>query len=230
MIPIEAAELFIGQHFPDCILAILGGSASQNKHNSHSDLDIVIVESNENDFNRKVFSLFGWMIECTVLTPENYRDLFDDGIRAANPALQRIIAEGTILKQSGHGLMIYQEAKDDLAYGPMPWTSSELDYARYMISDNVMDLQGADNRTERWFVVNKIVTLLSEFILRSNNLWVGEGKHLYKNVAAFSPAIAARLDNTLESLYTKENINDLISLCCEILEPYGGILIEGYEE
>lgn len=42
--PAEAAQTFVSQHYPDCMLAVLGGSASINQHDEASDLDIVVLK------------------------------------------------------------------------------------------------------------------------------------------------------------------------------------------
>jgi hypothetical protein len=227
--PQEAAVRFVNEHFPNCMLAVLGGSASTSDYNDDSDLDIVIVKRDEHDFFRKILTAYDWTIECIVITSDNYRELFDEGIHRANPGLQRMISDGMIILADEEGLAIREEARSDLAYGPMPWSSYEVEYARYMISDFTMDLSGARNACERWFIVNRIVQLISELILRSQSRWVGEGKHLYRALSDCSPELTAQLESSLKSLYTENDAGEFIGFCKKVLEPYGGLGTEGYE-
>ena len=44
MEPVEAAERVIQHDYPDCLLAVLGGSASRGEYNEQSDLDIMVLE------------------------------------------------------------------------------------------------------------------------------------------------------------------------------------------
>ncbi|RRJ65825.1 nucleotidyltransferase domain-containing protein [Paenibacillus oralis] len=228
--PTEDAQTFVAQHYPDCMLAILGGSASINQHDAASDLDIVVFEKEDPGYVHKVSSFMDWIIECTVLTPENYREHYDQGLQAANPTLLRLVTGGVVLASRQNGLKFIEEAQNDLQYGPLPWSQAELDFARYTISDKIADLQGQIPRCETWFVASKLLILLSEFILRANNQWLGEGKHLYRFLQKYAPETAAELEKGLETLYLRDDPGELVRVCSRALEPYGGMLLDGYEE
>jgi predicted nucleotidyltransferase len=227
--PIETAKRFIAQHHPNCLLAVLGGSASRDAHDALSDLDIVIVTSAEPDSFRRIHAYDDWLIECIMLSRTNYREAFKVGLHDANPTLQRLIAEGIVLTAKKSGLKIVEVAKNDLSYGPLPWSTSERDFARYMLSEKIADLQGAIPRCEKWFVVGKMTIMACEFLLRTNDCWIGEGKHLYRILQERMPEAAAELEVCLEAVYKRDDHERLASFCERIMEPYGGLLIEGYE-
>ncbi|MEC0330231.1 nucleotidyltransferase domain-containing protein [Paenibacillus macerans] len=227
--PAEAAQTFVSQHYPDCMLAVLGGSASINQHDEASDLDIVVFEKEDPGYFHRVSSFLDWIIECTVLTPENYREYYDLGVQTANPTLQRLVAGGVVLVSRESGLEFIEEAQNDLQYGPMPWSQAELDFARYQISEKIMDLQGQIPRCEKWFVASKLLILLSEFLLRANQQWLGEGKHLFRYLQKYAPETAGDLEKGLETLYLRDDPGELIKACGRALEPYGGTLLVGYE-
>jgi len=227
--PVETAQRFIAQHYPDCMLAVLGGSASRDSYDTASDLDIVIVMASEPDFFRKVIPYDDWLIECIFLSRTTYKESFKMGLQDANPTIQRLIAEGTILTANKKSLKIIETARSDLSYGPLPWSTSERDFARYLLSDKIADLQGTIPKCEKWFVVGKIMIMVSEFQLRTHNYWIGEGKHLFRILQERFPEEANELKECLESAYTREDYDQLISFCCRVLEPYGGLLLEGYE-
>lgn len=227
---IEAAEKLIHSEFPACMLAVLGGSVIKAEANPYSDLDIVILDD-ETDFPfRKTLKAYGWIIELFILNSNSYREIFDAGIYEANPTLQRILTEGIVIKADAEGKGILEEAREDLSYGPMPWNTHEIDHARYEITEHIEDLKGSVRRGETWFIANKLSVLLCKFVLRVNCRWVGEGKHLFRILTSFAPNIGEQLECALDELYRNNNLTPLMNLSLEIIEPYGGPLLEGFEE
>jgi Nucleotidyltransferase domain. len=227
--PIEAAAQYAAAAHPGCLLAVLGGSAARRAHGPDSDLDIVVVERGESDLFRKVVRFRGWVVDCFILTETNYRDWFDAGLKEANPSLQRMIAEGTVLRSAGRGPEIAEEARADLAFGPLPWSPDEIDDARNRLSETAADLLRSACPDERRFIAGRLALLAAEFLLRTNRRWIGEGKHLYRCLRDFSPEYAAKLGSALEALCARDDSAPLLDACRAILEPFGGELIVGYE-
>ncbi|ANY75388.1 hypothetical protein BBD41_23985 [Paenibacillus ihbetae] len=230
MEPIQAAMKVVSEQYPDCLLAVLGGSASRGEHNEHSDLDVIIVEREGEGLRRRTIEAAGWIVELFIVSSSGYREDFDAGIVAANPTLQRIMAEGIVLRSVPEGDNIREEAQADLAYGPLPLTMSDIDAARYMITEYMMDLEQAKGDGEAWFTVQKISTLLCEFVLRVNRQWTGEGKTLFRLVSGFDPRFGEQLVHALEAMYRSRQSEQLMKLCEQVLLPYGGPLLAGYEE
>ncbi|TKI95670.1 nucleotidyltransferase domain-containing protein, partial [Bacillus wiedmannii] len=55
MKPMEAAQSIITSHFPNCDVALLGGSVVRGEATKTSDLDIVIVDQNLRSCYRESF-------------------------------------------------------------------------------------------------------------------------------------------------------------------------------
>jgi len=227
--PIEAAARYVAAEHPGCLLAVLGGSAGRGEHGPDSDLDLVIVERGESGRFRKVSAFSGWVIDSFILSLSGYRELFDAGLREANPSLQRMIAEGTVIRRTARGMRIVEEARADLAFGPLPWSSDEIDEARNRLSETMADLARSPSREERLFIAGRLALLAAEFHLRTSRRWIGEGKHLYRSLRECSPERAAALGAALEALCARGDPSPLLAECRSILEPFGGELIVGYE-
>lgn len=225
-----AAERIIEDYYPGCLLAVLGGSAGRGEFNDYSDLDIAVLERDGEELQRKTIEACGWVVELFLLPVGVYRTYFDQGIMAGNPTLQRIIAEGKVIRRTPEGDEVLREAQSDLRYGPLPLASSDIDAYRYMITEYISDLRSVRPGAELWFTVQKITTLLSEFVLRVHNQWTGEGKALFRQLSAFDPDFSQRLEQALEAIYHQEKPGLLIDLCADMLNPYGGFLLVGYEE
>lgn len=227
--PAGAAKQFAAEHFSAPLAVVLGGSAGSGRWNDHSDLDVVAVLREEGDFFRKVFRYEGWRVECIIVTQQNYRELFDAGIRAANPSLQRMLAQGTVLCCTEEGKAILEEAKQDLEAGPMPLSSAERDEWRFRITDHVEDARGGECLSARWFAGTEAIKLTCEFVLRMNHRWSGEGKFLLQLAEACQAGSRQRIEAALEGLL-RGDAEPLMEYCAEALAPYGGFLMEGYEE
>ncbi|MFB5762521.1 nucleotidyltransferase domain-containing protein [Paenibacillus medicaginis] len=227
---LEAAKCLIRKDFPNCSLAVLGGSVIRDQATPYSDLDIVIYDDSQELPFRRTIMTFGWITELFMLNSSSYRELFDVGIHGGNPTLQRIIAEGEVIRAVDDGLDVLEEACADLDYGPMPWGDYELDLARYEITEHIQDLKGSVQICETWFVASRLSEALCRLILRANNQWIGEGKHLIRNLRGFDAEKGAALEAALEELYRNDSIEQLITLSLQWLEPYGGPLLEGFEE
>ncbi|MEC0308131.1 nucleotidyltransferase domain-containing protein [Paenibacillus lautus] len=230
MEPVEAAKRVIHHDYPDCLLAVLGGSASRGEYNEQSDLDIMVIERDGYDFSRKTIEAHGWIAEIFILSLSSYREYFDEGVMAANPSMQRMIADGTVLRALPEGEEVRAEARSDLNYGPMPLTLTDMNQYRYMLTEYMLDLEGPRRDGEKWFTVHKIAAILCEFVLRVNREWTGEGKTLFRLFSRYDTILGDRLEAALAAMYRQDDPSALMAFTEEMLRPYGGKLLIGYEE
>ena len=109
--PIEAAQKFIAQRFPDCQGAILAGSVVRGEATATSDLDIVIFDNSIPSSYRESLIDFGWPIEIFVHNLTSYQQFFEMDYKAAKPSMPRMVAEGIVLKDEGIIEAIKKEAQ-----------------------------------------------------------------------------------------------------------------------
>ncbi|WP_339266346.1 nucleotidyltransferase domain-containing protein [Paenibacillus sp. FSL K6-1330] len=230
MEPVEAAERIIQYDYPDCLLAVLGGSASRGEYNEQSDLDIIVIERDGHDFSRKTIEAHGWIAEIFILSLSSYREYFDEGVIAANPSLQRMVVEGTVLHALPEGEEVQAEARSDLNYGPMPLMLTDINEYRYMLTEYLLDLQSPRRDAEKWFTVHKIAAILCDFVLRVNREWTGEGKTLFRLFNRYDSILGERLEAALTAMYRQDDPSVLMAFTEEMLHPYGGKLLIGYDE
>lgn len=226
----EAAERFIAVHFPACEAAILAGSVVQGGSTDTSDLDIVIIDESVPGPFRRTYKAFGWVIEAFVLTEETYRYFFDQAIESAIPSLLRMCAEGVALRGHEAACGLADEARRDLLAGPPAWSRQELDRARYEIGEALHDLLGTDHRGEGIFIAGKLAEGLAAFALRTGGQWLGDGKWMYRGLERFNPGLSRELLEALNAYYKLDRKEPLAMYTLSLLEPYGGILTEGYSE
>jgi hypothetical protein len=224
----EAASQFIQYQFPHCNVAILSGSVVTNQDTEHSDLDLVIIDDSQPRPFRASYIEFGWPIEAFILTKETYQYFFEINQFKAIPSLQRMCADGMVLKDDGTADALIQEAKDMLHQGPLPWTLEELNQARYEITECLEDLTGSAAHDEAIFIVNRMANLVQEFESRVHGYWVGEGKWVVRSLKLYDKTFCHQFLKELDDFYKTEKKEGLIAFVDRVLEPYGGRLFAGF--
>jgi predicted nucleotidyltransferase len=85
---IEAAKQFVSNHFPNCDVAILTGSATRGEETPYSDLDILVISDDDPSAYVEAFHEYGWMIEILV-----HRGIHPDKIKLVTHLPQRTLRD-----------------------------------------------------------------------------------------------------------------------------------------
>lgn len=226
--PVKAANLFIEKYFPNCDGAILAGSVVRGDATETSDLDIVVFDQNIHSSYRESLIEFGWPIELFVHNFTSYKDFFESDAKRTRPTLPRMVSEGVILKGENVIVPIQREADEILAKGPEKWTQDTINIKRYFLTDALDDFIGCDNRAEGIFIVGTLAELVSEFVLRTNNCWIGKSKWIVRSLKEFDEDFASRYVKAFDTYYKKDDKKLVIDLVDEVLQPYGGRLFSGF--
>jgi predicted nucleotidyltransferase len=225
---IQTAKEIINEHYPNCSIALLGGSAARKDHTKTSDLDIIILNEDGTDY-RESFHAKGWPVEVFVHSLNTYSLYLELERQYGVPLYTRIFAEGIILKDNGSATEIIQLAAEILKAGPEPWPQDKIITNRYIITDILEDLRGSKDEYEDLFIVNTLVQVLHEFILRINQKWIGEGKWVIRSLRQYDRSLADTLCQAMNSFYKDGNKQPILSFSENILANYGGELFEGYK-
>ena len=73
MKPIEAAQNIITLQFPNCDVALLGGSVARGEATKTSDLDIVIVDQSLTSCYRESFYSNGYLLRCLFIISKHIK-------------------------------------------------------------------------------------------------------------------------------------------------------------
>ncbi|MBM7662980.1 putative nucleotidyltransferase [Bacillus mesophilus] len=225
---VEVAKKFITEYFPTSHAALLAGSVVSGKVTHTSDLDIIVFDQSVESSYRESLIFHEWNIEVFVHNLTSYKLFFTKDIERARPTLPNMVSEGIILKNSEFIKLLKMEAEELLERGPKSWSEDTIKLKQYFISDTLDDLIGCKNRNEELFIVQNLVDLLCEFILRTNNKWVGTSKWTYRCLEQYDEDIAKSLVQAQESFYRNESKNELIEVVDSVLNPFGGRLFDGF--
>ncbi|MFJ7827801.1 nucleotidyltransferase domain-containing protein [Psychrobacillus sp. NPDC096623] len=226
--PIEAAQKFIKKYFPSCNGALLAGSVVRGEATDTSDLDIVIFDESVPSSYRESFLEFDWPIEAFVHNGSSYKAFFESDRERARPSLPRMVSEGIILKNDGLIEAIKKEAAELLKEGPEKWSEETIQVKRYFLTDMLDDFVGCSNRAEEIFIANTLAELLSEFVLRTNQRWIGISKWVVRSLKAFDEDFTTQFVEAFDTYYKTGEKDKIIHLVEIVMKPFGGRLLEGF--
>lgn len=139
-----------------------------------------------------------------------------------------MFATGVVLVDDGTAQDIQREAQAILDAGPPPWTEQQVQFARFMITNHLLDLEGGLPSMDMIFSINELANALHELVLRANGHWIGKGKRIIPALRAYDSALAQEFTGAFEGFFTGGNISEVIRFTDGILESYGGLLFAGY--
>jgi nicotinamide riboside kinase len=224
---IDAAQAFINEHFPNCEVAFLAGSASRGQETLTSDLDIVIFTSEHVSYNKSLHE-FGWPIEIFVEDSAFYKHYLARLINGC-PTMAVMCAEGVVIKDTdGLAQQIKDEANRILEAVPVPFTERQIRDFRYGITKLLEDLTDTEDFGENIFNVNRLTVLTCHLLLAHKHQWTGEGKWLLRSLRKADTHIAEQFVEALEAFYRKNAKEKLIQFVNDVLELVGGKLSDGY--
>lgn len=226
--PIHAATVFVKTNFRHCRGALLAGSVVRGQETATSDLDIVVFDETLLHSYRESIVAFGWPIEVFVYNLHSYKLFFENDRKAAKPTMPRMVSEGIIIKDTGIMEDIQLEAKALLEAGPQQWTEDTIRTKRYFITDVLDDLRGSEDRRERMFCVNALSDLVSEFILRTEQKWIGSSKWVIRSLQEHDQQLADEFVDVFDRFYKNDETEPVIAFVDRILQPFGGRLFEGF--
>ncbi|WP_303801938.1 nucleotidyltransferase domain-containing protein [Alicyclobacillus macrosporangiidus] len=225
---LEAAKRFVTEHFPDCNVAILTGSVARGEETPQSDLDILIVSDTAPSAYIEAFYEYGWLIEVLMHNRESYKKFFEQDRLRGRPSLPHMFATGIVLVDDGTAASIQQEARALLESGPPAWSARDIQFARFVITNHLLDLEAGLEEVDTLFAVNDLANALHELVLRANGHWIGKGKRIVSAIRDFDPCLAQEFADTFEQFFTSRDVSGVIRFADRILEPYGGRLFAGY--
>lgn len=229
--PVEAArEIFRTRHAGARVL-FLAGSVLRGEATPTSDLDIVVVYERLPVAYRESFVHAGWPVETFVNDAEtlNYF-LHESDPQTGVPAMANMVLEGReIPEPSEFSRSMKELAAASLAAGPPAWNEEDLRRERYTLTDLVDDLRRPRDDAELVAVGARLYELAANFYLRSRTLWSARGKTIPRRLREVDAQFAARFREAFETLFTGKRPALVIALVEEILQPFGGLLFDGYK-
>jgi predicted nucleotidyltransferase len=229
---VRAANRYVERYHPDCRTALLVGSAASGRTDAHSDVDLIMIERRLRSPYRFIRAEEGRVFETHVWKEATAELMLERSVESGTGAAVRMIAFGRLLRDDEErcGARLQAKAAELWHAGPPPWSLDEMNEARYAITEELLDLLDAEDETSAWFITGRLVSLTADFALRTEGHWSGVGKWLLRALRESAPEAADALEDALRRLQALHDAQPLAAFIRETLEPYGGLLLEGYRQ
>ncbi len=228
--PVACARGLVATLFPHARQAWLAGSVVSGRATDTSDLDITVL-LDEVEVRRESRVHEGWPVELFVQTPASVRHFVGRDLARRRPSMASMVATGVPLLPGDAGADLRTWCAEVLAAGPGSLSGTELDLARYTLTDLLDDLAGGGPPGIVDAVAVEVWRATAELLLASAGRWSGTGKWLVREVEAYDAdsgtSWAPRLHEGLHgALFGPPG--PLTALADEVLDRVGGRLWSGY--
>jgi hypothetical protein len=227
----ETTELIYRGKYPQARVIFLAGSLIRGEGTATSDLDLVVIFDQIPRAHRESFIFNRWPVEAFVHDPQTLEYFFREIDRTSGfPSLPTMVHEGIEIPQASElSNRLKHLAKTILDEGPPRWSEKDLNNSRYEITDLIDDLRDPRSTQELHATATLLYPTLANHYFRGKGEWSAKGKALSRRLSAIDTDLADRFHNSFRKLFSENSVHAVIELAEEILEPYGGLLFDGYK-
>ncbi|MCK2157203.1 nucleotidyltransferase domain-containing protein [Exiguobacterium sp. 17-1] len=224
----RTARLIVESHYPDCDAALLAGSFVRGQATATSDLDLILFRESIKASYRESFTFDDYPVEAFIHSSTTIRTFFRQDRERGRPSMQRMVAEGLVLRD--HDLLkpLKEQAESELLTGPPVLSPAETDRARYFLTDLLDDFIGVTERSEGLGIATRLLEQATDFRLRTSGHWTGQGKWLIRSLEAIEPVEAGQLVEAFEAYFRLDEKQAVIDLLEQWLDERGGRYFDGF--
>lgn len=228
--PLSVIQKLIAEQHPQAEAVFWAGSVSEGLGTQASDLDLVVVYPVLSHAYRAAYLFDGWPIDLFVHDLDTLRYFFEEeNAKSGVPGLLMMIANGVLVTPpSDFSNAIKQLAQSILAKGPPIWNQETLDKARFFITDLLDDVCFPRDRMEQLASAMELYEKIVEFYFRAHGKWTASGKCCVRYLNRDNPAWATAFFHSFDEVFQQRITESLVCLTQQLLEPFGGLLWEGY--
>jgi hypothetical protein len=225
---LNIAKSYIEQNYPDAECAFVAGSIMRGEGKPHSDIDLVVIYSDDFDAVRRESKVFNDVpIESFVHNERSLKYFIDLDVDGGVPSMPSMIVEGIVIgPNTSLGMDLKAYAEEIIAKGPKQLDEASMLRARYGLTDLFDDIRDDRPYGEYIGCVTELYKKLGDFYLRSNGLWSGSGKGLIKQLRNADLVFAERYEMSFKVAFEGDK-SQLDKLITDVLEPHGGLFWDG---
>lgn len=229
--PTEAVRGVWRERYEGARVVFLGGSVMRGDATPASDLDIVVVYERLPNAYREAFVYAGWPVEAFVHDAETLAEFFEVDRRRGLPALMSMVWEGVEVPEPNEfSARLKLGARELLEAGPPPWDEEELTLRRYRLTDWVDDMRFPRSGEELLATGAWLYQDAAEFYFRTRGMWSAHSKTIPRRLREADADFAERFMRAFEALFAEKRPGPAVALVEELLEPFGGLLFEGFRK
>jgi len=115
--------------------------------------------------------------------------------------------------------------------GRFTLTASQLQLARYSVTDLLDDLIATPNENERLIIASTLWHRAADLLLTGNGRWTGGGKWLHRELVAYDNDNSTDYADTMAASMRSAaagSIEPMVVVITQILDSFGGKLFDGF--
>jgi hypothetical protein len=227
---LEAARAVMSRRYPDAAVGFAAGSLIRGEGTAYSDLDLVVVYPALPAAYRESFRFNELPVEVFVHDPETLEYFFVELDAASGvPALPHMVVEGREVPAANDlSRHLKARAAAVISAGPPPLDIEAERRRRYHLTDLLDDLRGWRSVDELMACGARLFQELADYHLRVRGHWSATGKGIPVALRRADAALCARYCASFDSLFRSNDVDPVVHLAEELLQPSGGLLFEGY--
>lgn len=224
----QLARLLVESRYPDCDAALLAGSFVRGQATATSDLDLIVFYESAAASYRESFTFDRYPVEAFIHSSSTIVAFFHQDRERGRPSMQRMVAEGLVVRDHPMLVPLKTQAETELLAGPPVLSLAEMDRARYFLTDLLDDFIGVTDRTEGLGIAARLLEQATDFRLRAAGHWTGQGKWLIRSLAIVDPVEAKRLADAFEAFFRMDEKQPVIDFVEQWLDERGGRYFDGF--
>lgn len=227
----ELVRTYLAEAYPNLLAALLTGSIVRGTATATSDLDVVVLLAAGAGSVRETVEWSGRTVDVFGYDPEALERWISVDTSQRRPTLSSMVLDGVLVAGSAEAADAAKAvARRVFEAGPAPYTEAELLRLRYGATDVLLDLETAHDRTESLLLASTLVTDLVNLLFGTLGRWSGNGKWLVRELRAYEPELAARLEGAFDMLARTADPAPLVAVADQILDRCGGRFLVGRTE
>ncbi|WLR49635.1 nucleotidyltransferase domain-containing protein [Bacillus tianshenii] len=227
---IQAAEQFVDQHFTNVLAVFLAGSTARGEQKAQSDIDLLVITEEKPTYNRKCIREDGVDYELFVYEETSFYIYLSSECMIGNPSLARMCSESIIINGAEKAQQLKQHGEEMLREGMPELTQSQIDYMRYTVTDLLLDLEDCERQCEQMFIAQALMKEFTEFWLKVNGQWIGQGKWLSRALFQYDEKAANECCTSFQRFFETGDKHAIIDYVDMKLAVFGGRLFDGFEQ
>lgn len=227
------AVRLVQQRYPTAVTAVIGGSFATGRQTPSSDIDLLLLFDHVDCAWRDTIVAEGRTVELFGhdVATFTYFCKEMDAPRGTVPLASMVVEGENIVAAGPQYAQLLAQAQTIVAAGPPVLDVENLQRRRYAITTALEDLVDSTHPGEALAVACQLYEALADLHLRAAGEWSGGGKHLFRRLQAFAPAIAAQLDGALRLVASDLPAGQRAfgQVAAAVLAPAGGPLLDGFD-
>jgi predicted nucleotidyltransferase len=205
----------------------LGGSLALGQALPRSDLDLVVIKSNDVQVTERYAHYVEDVQVQVIAGPPRQFDIWLEQDRPTGTVIRQL-AEGRLLfDRSGLGVCYRARAQDVVAAGLEPMSTPQIRARRFLLTELLDDVAdcACDPPRARWLMSTGLAFVVETAFLW-NRQWTPKGKRALEEIERLDPALACLCHEVLTAMEPQAQHTAFESLVAHVLAPLGGELRE----